>query len=145
MTMVIDQVSVFVENKQGALKDILDVVADAAIDIRAISIADTTDFGILRMIVSDPVKALDLLRGKGITVSMTEVTGCKLPDKPGALRDILSVLHDKGISVEYIYAFVTRRAEDAYVILRVEDNGAAQQALLAAGFTLADPKDIYSL
>jgi hypothetical protein len=143
--VTIEQVSVFVENKQGALKDILDVLADAGIDIRAISIADTTDFGILRMIVPDPDRALGLLKSKGVAASKTEVTGCRLADKPGALRDILSALHDASISVEYVYAFVTRRAEDAYVIIRVEDNGLAQSVLQDAGHGIISPKEIYSL
>ncbi|MCL2003789.1 MAG: ACT domain-containing protein [Oscillospiraceae bacterium] len=142
---MIEQVSVFLENKQGALKSILDVLADAGVDIRAISIADTTDFGILRMIVPDPDKALALLKDKGVTASKTAVTGCKLPDTPGALRDILTVLHMADISVEYIYAFVTRRAEDAYVILRVEDNARTQSVLQKAGHTLMTPKEVYSL
>jgi hypothetical protein len=143
--MVIEQISVFVENKQGALKDILDVLADAGIDIRAIMIADTTDFGILRMIVPEPDKTLGLLKGKGIAASKTEVTGCKLADEPGALRNVLATLQDANISVEYIYAFVTRRDEDAYVILRVEDNALAQSVLQKAGHGIIDPKEVYGL
>jgi hypothetical protein len=143
--MVIDQISVFVENKQGALRDILRILTDGKIDLRAISIADTSDFGILRMIVSDPDDVLRLLQNKGVTASKTQVTGCKLPDQPGALYTVLSTLDDAGISVEYVYAFITRNAENAYVILRVEDNAAAQKTLLAAGHALIDPNEIYSL
>jgi hypothetical protein len=143
--MVIEQVSVFVENRKGALKNILDILADASVDIRAISIADTTDFGILRMIVSDPDKALRLLKEAGATASMTEVTGCKLKDEPGALRNVLAILCERDISVEYVYAFVTRRSEDAYVILRVEDNVLAQEILQKAGYGIIEPDEIYSL
>jgi hypothetical protein len=121
------------------------ILADGKIDLRAVSIADTSDFGILRMIVSDPDGVLKLLRNNGVTASKTQVTGCKLPDRPGALYTVLSVLDGAGISVEYVYAFITRNAENAYVILRVENNEAAQKALLAAGHSLIDPKEIYSL
>ncbi|MDR1691736.1 MAG: hypothetical protein LBR72_00105 [Oscillospiraceae bacterium] len=141
--MVIEQISVFVENKQGALSEVLEVLAEGKIDLRAISIADTSDFGILRMIVPDPDKTLALLKAKGITASKTEVTGCKLPDEPGALYRVLKTL--EGISVEYIYAFLTRRDEDAYVIIRVEDNERAQEVLRAAGHTIIGSEDVYSL
>ncbi|MCL1807014.1 MAG: hypothetical protein FWG31_04860 [Oscillospiraceae bacterium] len=143
--MFIDQISVFVENKQGALKDILKILADGKIDLRAISIADTSDFGILRMIVPNPDGALELFRSKGVTASKTQVTGCKLSDTPGSLYHVLNTLHDAGISVEYVYAFITRKDEDAYVILRVEDNDAAQKTLLAAGHSLIDPHDLYGI
>lgn len=143
--MIIDQISVFVENKQGALSDILGILAEEKIDLRAISIADTSDFGILRMIVPDPDGTLALFRSKGITASKTAVTGCKLPDAPGALYTVLKTLCDAGISVEYIYAFITRRDEDAYVIVRVENNDKAQEVLQKAGHIIVDPKEIYSL
>jgi hypothetical protein len=141
----IEQISVFTENKQGALSNILGILAEGNIDIRAISLADTIDFGILRMIVSNPCAALELLKSKGATASKTEVTGCKMRDEPGSMYQILNTLDSAGISVEYVYAFITRNKDDAYVILRVEDNKAAQKALLAAGHSLIDPNEVYSL
>ena len=143
--MVIEQVSVFVENKKGALSDILGILAEGKIDLRAISIADTNDFGILRMIVPDPGRALELFKSKGVTASKTAVTGCRLPDEPGALHKVLQTLCDAGISVEYIYAFITRKNEDAYVIVRVEDNDLAQSVLEKAGHTLISPNEVYGL
>ncbi|MDR0325648.1 MAG: hypothetical protein LBI19_06110 [Oscillospiraceae bacterium] len=143
--MVIEQVSVFVENKKGALKDTLGILAEAGMDLRAISIADTSDFGILRMIVPDADATLELFKSKGVTASKTAVTGCKLPDEPGALHKVLSTLCEAGISVEYIYAFITRRNEDAYVILRVEDNVFAQYVLKSAGHTIMTPGDAAGL
>ncbi len=143
--MFIEQISVFVENRQGALSYILGVLAEGNIDLRAISIADTSDFGILRMIVPDPDGALALFKAKGITASKTEVTGCRLPDEPGSLYKVLKTLCDAGISVEYIYAFITRRDEDAYVIVRVEDNKQAQSVLQAAGHKLIGPEDVYNI
>ena len=143
--MVIEQVSVFVENKKGALMDILGILAQAGVDLRAISIADTSDFGILRMIVPDPDGTLELFKSKGVTASKTAVTGCKLPDAPGALHQVLSTLCEAGISVEYIYAFITRRDADAYVILRVEDNIFAQYVLEKAGHVIMTPDDVAKL
>ena len=143
--MVIEQVSVFVENKKGALSDILGILAEAGVDLRAISIADTSDFGILRMIVADPDGTLEMFKAKGVTASKTAVTGCKLPDEPGALHKVLKTLCDAGVSVEYIYAFITRRDEDAYVILRVEDNIFAQYVLEKAGHVIMSPDDISGL
>ncbi|MDR0294104.1 MAG: hypothetical protein LBH95_08140 [Oscillospiraceae bacterium] len=143
--MVIEQVSVFVENKKGSLKDILGILADGGVDLRAISIADTSDFGILRMIVPEPDATLELFRSRGVTASKTQVTGCKLHDEPGALHKVLSTLCDADISVEYIYAFLTRSAGDAYVILRVEDNAAARDVLQRAGHSLISQDDILTL
>jgi hypothetical protein len=131
--MLIDQISVFVENKKGALKDILGILAEGNIDLRAISIADTSDFGILRMIVSNPGKTLELLKSKGVTASKTAVIGCKLQDQPGALYQVLDTLSD--VSVEYIYAFIARHENDAYVIIRAEDNELAQNILQNAGYS----------
>jgi hypothetical protein len=143
--MAIEQVSVFLENKKGAIKELLGILADAKIDLRAISIADTSDFGILRMIVPDPDKALELFKQKGISARKTEVTGCRLSDEPGALHKVMSVLCDSGISVEYIYAFLTRHHEDAYVILRVEDNGLTRRVLEKAGYSILTHDDMAKL
>jgi hypothetical protein len=139
--MVIEQVSVFVENKKGSIKDLLGIIADAKIDLRAISVADTSDFGILRMIVPDPDLAVDMLKKSGVTARKTEVTGCRLPDEPGALHKVLSTLCDAGISVEYIYSLLTRRSEDAFIIIRAEDNRLMGEVLDKAGFSLLGPAD----
>jgi hypothetical protein len=141
----IEQISVFAENKQGALSSILGIMAEGKIDIRAISLADTSDFGILRMIVPEPDRALELLKSNGITAGKTAVTGCKMKDEPGSMYKILKTLDGAGISVEYVYAFITRDRENAYVILRVEDNAAAQAALRKEGHGIISPEDMYNL
>ena len=143
--MVIHQISVFVENRHGRLSEILGVLADANIDLRAVSIADTTDFGILRMILTDPDRAIELFRQKGITASRTEVLAAELRDVPGSLHKVLLILGEAGISVEYVYAFITRKDQDAYVILRVEDNAQAAQVLTAAGIKLLNPGEVYGI
>ncbi|MDR3207985.1 MAG: ACT domain-containing protein [Oscillospiraceae bacterium] len=143
--MAIHQISVFVENKAGTLSEITGVLAGAGIEIRALSIADTTDFGILRLIVNEPDKALDRLRAAGLTVSRTEVIAVCLEDHTGALHGVLETLNQAGIAVEYAYAFITRKSDAAYVILRVEDNECASVALRKAGVGLLSAEDVYSL
>jgi hypothetical protein len=134
--MKIQQISVFVENRPGRLSDITQVLAENSIDIRALSIADTTDFGILRLIVNNPEAAARVLSEASIMVTLTEVVAVRLDDTPGALHDILVTLKDASIAVEYIYAFITRKDSDAYVILRVEDNERACQILTQSGKSL---------
>ncbi|MCL2031321.1 MAG: ACT domain-containing protein [Oscillospiraceae bacterium] len=143
--MLIHQISVFVENRTGRLSDITGVLARNNIDIRALSIADTTDFGILRLIVNEPEKAVAALKGEGITVSKTEVVAVRLADEPGALHDILEALRERDIVVEYAYAFLTRKDADACVILRVEDNEKAVEALKTKGQTLLTGAELYGM
>ena len=143
--MLISQISVFVENKPGRLSEITGYLAEAGIDIRAFSIADTTDFGILRLIVSDPEKAAAVLKDNGITVSKTQVVAVKIHDTPGALHDILVTLHKAGISVEYAYAFITRSRDDAYVILRIENLQEAIEILQKAGVPFLMAAEAYAL
>ena len=131
--MTVQQLSVFVENKQGSLSKITELLAAEKIDLRALSIADTQDFGILRLIVDDTVRARDVLRDNGILVQITEVLRVKLPDRPGALSEVLGVLDKAGINVEYLYAFLSQATPDAaYVVLRVGDNDAAAKVLAKA-------------
>lgn len=120
--MTIDQLSVFVENKAGKLAEITAVLADEGIDIRAMSIADTKDFGILRLIVNDADKAVSALKREQYIVSVTKVIAVAISDTPGSLAAVLRILSDNAISIEYMYAFITRRREDAYVVFRVEEN-----------------------
>ncbi len=142
--MTIYQISVFVENRVGRLSEITGVLARENIDIRALSIADTSDFGILRLIVDQPDKAVKALRDAGITVSKTEVVAVRLNDKPGGLHEVLVKLGEREITVEYVYAFITK-SDDAYVILRVEDNQKAAGVLLENGYELLRDSDVYGL
>ncbi|MBR5519844.1 MAG: acetolactate synthase [Clostridia bacterium] len=141
--MLIDQISIFVSNQHGRLTDITSVLVDAGIDIRALSLADTTEFGILRLIVSDPDAAEEALKGRNVIVRKTKVIAALLDDKPGALNSVLKVLTDVNISIEYAYAFITPKDDDACVILRVEENERAIKTLTENGVKLLAPEDIY--
>lgn len=140
--MTINQLSIFIENKEGKLADLTSTLAREGIDIRAMSVADTQDFGILRLIVSDTDRAINVLKEAGCVVSVTQVLAVSLPDSPGSLAKVLHILADSHISIEYMYAFITRRQEGAYVVFRVADNAAAAELLTSRGVTLATKADI---
>jgi hypothetical protein len=127
---MVKQISLFLENKKGRLAQVCRVIGDAGINIRALSIADTTDFGILRLIVNDPDKAYEVLRKEGFVVSITNVLAIKVSDKPGGLADVLEKLDQAGVNVEYAYAFIgTAMQEDALVIIRAENPEEALKTL----------------
>ena len=131
--MVVKQLSVFIENKSGRLVQITEILGKNQIDIRAVSIADTTSFGILRLIVDDPGRAKMVLREAGFTVSITEVIAIAIEDKPGGLSKVIRVLGDSSVNVEYMYAFITRKKGLAYMIFRVADNKRAIEVLQENG------------
>jgi hypothetical protein len=141
--MIVDQISIFIENKLGTLAEVTGIMGDAGIDLRALSLADTADFGVLRVIVDDPRKALELLRAAGFVVSMTQTLAVPITDTPGGLARVLRVLADEGISVEYSYAFITRKEGNAYVILRVADNAQAQKVLSEDGVNATTDGNIF--
>lgn len=141
--MLIKQLSVFVENKPGRLAKITNALCKKDIDIRALSIADTTNFGILRLIVNHPSRAESVLKEQGFTVSQTDVIGIGVEDRPGGLCHVLEVLKNAEITVEYMYAFVSKAEKTAYVILRVEDNQTAIKVLTEHDVTLLNSSDIY--
>lgn len=143
--MAIKQLTVFVENKQGALVSITDILASNNINLRALSIAETQDFGILRLIVNDEKTAEKTLADAGYLIKVTDVVGVKIGDAPGKLTSALAVLDKAGINMEYLYAFMARTEKHAYVVLRVEDNAAAEIALENAGFHLITEADIAKL
>ncbi len=143
--MMIDQISVFVENKSGRLAEITDVLGNANVDMRAMSIADTTDFGILRLIVDKPEAALSALRDAEYVSSVTQVIAVRIEDKPGSLSSVLQKLADGNVSIEYLYAFITRKSDAAYVVFRLDDNERGVKLLLDNGFILASPEEIYEL
>ncbi len=143
--MAIKQLTVFVENKQGALVSITDTLAQNNVNIRALSIAETNDFGILRLIVNDEATAEKTLTDQGYLIKVTDVVGVKIGDAPGKLTAALSVLDKAGINMEYLYAFMARTEKHAYVVLRVEDNEIAESALENAGFHLITDADICKL
>ena len=143
--MSLKQLTVFVENKQGTLVDITDTLATNGVNLRALSIADTQDFGLLRLIVSDTAAAASALADKGYVLKVTEVVGVKIGDQPGKLSKALQVLDENNINMEYLYAFMSRTEKHAYVVLRVADNAAAEQALQDAGFHLITDADVAKL
>ncbi len=141
--MAIRQLSVFAENKNGALYEITKTLAAARIDIRAFSIADTANFGVLRMLVKDATKAASILSDNGNIVSVDDVVGVKIPDIAGGLSDILRITTAKNISIAYLYAFVSRETGNAYVILRVDNNDHVEEILEAEGCTLLKEEDLH--
>ena len=143
--MIIKQLSIFVENKRGRLAEITKAIAEAEVDIRALSIADTTDFGILRLIVDQPEKAAIALKEKGITVSVTNVIAVGINDTPGAFSVPMQILADADIDVEYMYAFITRKSEKAYVILRVADNASAAKVLSDKGVEILTEEEFHAM
>ncbi len=143
--MAIKQLTVFVENRQGALVSITDTLARHDVNIRALSIAETEDFGILRLIVNDEAAAEKTLSEEGYLIKVTDVVGVKIGDAPGKLSEALGVLDKTGINMEYLYAFMSRTEKHAYVVIRVEDNEIAEAALQAAGFHIITTADINKL
>ena len=143
--MAIKQLSIFVENREGTLVTVTDAIAKSGVDIRAMSVADTNDFGIFRLIVTDVDKAKQALDEAGSFVSVTEVVGVALEDKPGSLAKVVKILADNNINIEYMYAFITESKQFAYVVLRVADNEATEKILVENGIELVTESDIEKL
>ncbi len=141
----IRQISVFVENKQGRLSAIIRILKDNGINIRAISIADTKDFGILRLIVSDPDLACEKLREQKCTVTITEVVAIEIQDELGMLSSVMDILAEDKVNVEYMYAFLSKSDNKASIILRVDDNAKASEAFKKAGVIQLTEKNICEL
>ena len=143
--MTINQLSIFVENKAGTVAKITKSIADAGVSIRALSVADTKEFGILRLIVSDVEKAKEALHENVCVVSITKVIGVEIPDVAGGLSSVLELMSENSINVEYLYAFITISGQHAYVVLRVEDNDKAAKILKENGVKLVTQADIDAL
>ncbi len=143
--MSLKQLTIFVENKQGTLVDITNILAENNVNMRALSIADTQDFGILRLIVNDNDTATKALAEANYLYKITEVVGVKIGDQPGKLSKALTVLDENNINMEYLYAFMARTEKHAYVVLRVEDNEKAEKALEDAGFHMITDADVDKL
>ena len=143
--MKVEQISVFLENKSGRLADVASVLASADVNIRALSLADTTDFGILRLIVNDTEKAKQVLKNNGFTVGKTEVIGVEVADKPGGLAEILNVMKENTINVEYMYAFLQKSANKAIIIFRFDELEKAIDVLQKAGIKILKGEEIYSI
>ncbi len=142
--MAIQQISVFVENKQGKLVETVKTLADNDINIRAMSIADTKDFGILRMITSDNAKTREVL-SKDTVVNSTDVIAVKMADRPGALYKVIAILSKEGINIEYMYAFTASDALGAYVVFRVDDVQQAQELIDKNGLKSLSDEDVQNM
>lgn len=143
--MKVEQISIFLENKSGRLAEVTEILSRAGINIRSLSLADTADFGILRLIVDRTDQANKVLKENGFTVAKTEVIALQVPDVPGGLAKILSVIDGAGINVEYMYAFIHRSGDDAIVIFRFDGIDKAIGVLLAAGVRVLKGEEVHAL
>ncbi len=143
--MKLKQISVFLENKKGRLKKAINVLSQANINIRALSIADTSEFGILRLIVPDPEQAKQVLEENKFVVKVNEVIGVEVPDEPGGLDSILDFLHDADLNVEYIYAFVEKKSDKAIVVIRTENIEEGLKALKKGNADVLSSEEVYNL
>ena len=143
--MAIKQLTVFVRNQKGAVVSITDILSKSNINLRALSIAETEDFGILRLIVDDEKAAESVLTENGYLLKVIDVVGVKIGDEPGKLAGALAILDKADINIEYLYAFMARTEKHAYVVLRVENNETAEKALTEAGFKMITVEDINKL
>jgi hypothetical protein len=139
--MILTQISVFLENKKGRLAEVTALIARQGINIRALSLADTADFGVLRLIVNDPDKCFSVLRDGGFVAQKTEVIAAEVADRPGGLQRILGIFESHGINIEYMYAFVEKKSDNAIVVFRIDQPALAVKALEAEGITVLS-KDI---
>ena len=145
--MAVKQISVFIENRPGRLGAVASVLYKNGLDMRAMNIAEATDFGILRIIATDSYNTARVLQDEGYICSITDVIGAAIPDKPGSMCSLLSLLDENGINLEYTYAFVGRATDKAYVILRVPDADAVRttELLRQHGAQLIDQNDLASM
>lgn len=143
--MKVEQISIFLENKSGRLAEVTGVLAKAGVNIRALSLADTADFGILRLIVNSTDRTKLVLKESGFTVAKTEVVALEVPDSPGGLAGILSTLDKAGINVEYMYAFVQQSGDNAIIIFRFDELDKATRVLLDAGVRVLRAEEVYAL
>ena len=143
--MKVEQISIFIENKSGRLAEVTRVLGEAGVNIRALSLADTSDFGILRLIVNKTDEAKAVLKNKGFTVNKTDVVAVEVPDRPLGLNSILEILDQGKVNVEYMYAFVERCGENAVIIFRFDNTDDAIQVLTQGGITILKGERIYNM
>lgn len=143
--MFVKQISVFLENKSGRLAEVTSILGGSSIDISALSIADTTDFGILRLIVNKPEEAEEVLRANGFTMSITNVIAIGVKDEPGGLAKALKVMDSGSIEIEYMYAFVSKKEDEALVILKTGDPAKAVALLTGQGISVLSSDQVYKL
>lgn len=140
--MKISQISLFLENKKGRLYKVLHLLGDAGVDIKALTIADNEDFGVLRMVVDDPDLALEVLKKAGFVVNITEVVAVEVNDAPGGLVAVLKILNDNDVNVEYIYAFEERKIDKAIVVFRFDDSNKAIDVFKKNNLKVVEQRDV---
>ena len=140
-----EQISIFIENKEGSLAEVTAILRDAGVNIRALSLADTTDFGVLRLIVNDNDKATAALRNQGFTVGKTRVLAVEVNDEPGGLNQVLDPLSEQDVNVEYMYAFANPQCKNAIMIFRFDDIEKAKVILAKQGIKVIDKEEISNL
>ena len=143
--MNVEQISIFLENKSGRLAEVTSVLSETGINIRALYLADTADFGILRLIVNDTEKARQMLKEHGFTVEKTKVVAIEVPDTPGGLSKILNIMKSEGINVEYMYAFVEKSGENAIVIFRFDEPEKSVDTLRQSGIRILEGEELSAL
>ncbi len=143
--MRVEQISVFLENKAGRLAEVARILSEAGVNIRALSLADTSDFGILRLIVNDNARAKEALKRQGFTVGKTDVVAVEVEDRPGGLFKILDILHRADVNVEYMYAFVQQSGSNAVIIFRFDNLDEAVKVLQANGVTVIEGERLYAM
>ena len=143
--MKVDQLSIFLENRAGRLAEVTRLLSEAEVNIRALSLADTSDFGILRLIVSDFERAKTKLKENGFTVGRTSVVAVEVPDKPGGLHNILTMLQEAGINVEYMYAFVQQSGNSAILILRFDRTEQGIELLQKSDINIIPGEKLYTM
>jgi hypothetical protein len=143
--VAIKQISLFVENKPGRMAKVSKTLSDAGVNIRALTVAEAGDFGVIRMVVDDPERGYQVLHDSGFTVSETEVLAVEMKDIPGGLYEIVNTLGESDVNVDYAYAFVTTKAERAMLIIRVDNLEKARKVLTDAGIKLATKDEIQKI
>ncbi len=142
--MLIKQISIFIPNKKGSLSQLTDILVAHNIDIRAIAVFDTAEFGILRIVVDDPDRAVEILNNEGIVAKVSKVIAVEPEDKPGSLNQIFTILRDADINIDYIYSFIMRKKEMPYIVLKVDDQEKAVEVLTANGINVINKEEIYA-
>ncbi len=143
--MTVKQLSIFLENKLGRLAEVTSTLGNHGINIRALSIADTADFGILRLIVNNPAEAYQVLKSSGFTVSETDVIAAEIEDSPGGLGRILTLMDENDVNIEYLYAFLEKKTTQALVVFRVENIDEATHILQTNGINIFKDSQVYDL
>jgi len=143
--MIVKQISIFLENRRGRLAEVTQLLGDHKINIRAISLADTSDFGIVRLIVNDTEKAYTVLKSAGLTVNKNDVIAVEIPDEPGGLATVLNVLKAAGLNVEYLYGFLEKKTDKAIIIFRFDDMNEAVRVLRESGISTISDQELSNL